>query len=103
MRSKLTRAPTAGGRLAGVVCRPSTRTEGKGGKVSGRLSKYHQPFGLSADILFSGYDRAKVEKYEGIGDSATWTGHYLAALAFRYAVTADTNTIADIRRAFGRL
>ncbi|MEK7676353.1 MAG: hypothetical protein AAB676_11035 [Verrucomicrobiota bacterium] len=61
--------------------------------------KYHQPFGLSADILFSGYDRAKVEKYEGIGDSATWTGHYLAALAFRYAVTADTNTIADIRRA----
>src|SRR5262249_10910624 len=49
--------------------------------------KFHQPNGLTADILFSGYDRNEVAKLEGIGDSATWTGHYLAALAFRLAVT----------------
>src|SRR5215510_4675562 len=43
--------------------------------------KYHQPNGLTADILFSGYDRIEFAKLEGIGDSATWTGHYLAALS----------------------
>jgi len=58
--------------------------------------QYHQPFGLTADILFSDRNRSKVERLDGIGDAATWTGHYLAALAFRYHVTSDAKTLNDI-------
>lgn len=60
--------------------------------------KYHQPYGLTADLIFAGADRDKVVKLEGIGDSATWTGHYLAALAFRYATTKEPQILSDIGR-----
>jgi hypothetical protein len=56
--------------------------------------KYHQPFGLTADILFSDRSRSKVEKLDGIGDAATWTGHYLTALALRYSVINDTHILS---------
>ncbi len=60
--------------------------------------KYHQPFGLTADILFSDRTRLKVEKLEGIGDAATWTGHYLAALACRYSFGHEGSTLMEISR-----
>ena len=46
--------------------------------------RYHLPHGLSADVWWHDYDRKSVYRLEGLGDSATWTGHYLAALAMRY-------------------
>jgi hypothetical protein len=51
--------------------------------------RYHQPFGLTADIRFSNHDRTSVDQLDGIGDAATWTGHYLASLAFKHSVTKD--------------
>ena len=59
--------------------------------------KFHQCGGLTADIVFSAHDRATVTKLEGVGDSATWTGHYLTALACRYAVLRSPDILNDIR------
>ncbi len=67
---------------------------------------YHRPYGLTADVLFQDRTRKVVEKFDGIGDSATWAGHYLAALAFKYAVTKQPKTLAAIHQtldAFDRL
>jgi hypothetical protein len=58
--------------------------------------QYHQPQGLCADILWKDKTRAEASRYEGIGDSACWTGHYLAACAFRYSVTKDERTKDEI-------
>src|SRR5437773_1302374 len=65
--------------------------------------RYHQPFGLTADIPFSNHDRAAVEQLDGIGDAATWTGHYLAALALKYSVTKDAKILADIQKVLDTL
>jgi len=48
--------------------------------------KYHLRYGQNADVWYTDYDRSKVYRLEGLGDSAAWTGHYLAALAVRYFV-----------------
>lgn len=59
-------------------------------KAEDYLSIYqerHLKYGQNADVWYSDYDRSKVYRLEGLGDSACWTGHYLAALSVRYAVT----------------
>ncbi len=48
--------------------------------------RYHLPHGLNADVWWTDYDRTEVHRLEGIGDSAAWTGHYLAALALRHHI-----------------
>jgi hypothetical protein len=60
------------------------------------FQKYHQPHGLCVDIWWKDRTRSVLSRYEGLGDSACWTGHYLAALALRYHVTAEAKTRADI-------
>jgi len=63
--------------------------------------RYHQPHGTTADVWFRDASRRAVAKLDGIGDSATWHGHYLAALAFRWSVRKDAATLRDIRAALG--
>lgn len=63
---------------------------------SARYRKVHLPHGQNADIRWNGPDRSEPAVYEGIGDSAAWTGHYLAALAFQYKVTGEARLLTDI-------
>lgn len=58
--------------------------------------KYHLPHGLNADVWWHDYERTSVYRLEGVGDSAAWTGHYLAALALKYSITKEAKTRADI-------
>jgi hypothetical protein len=44
-------------------------------------------------------DYSTVVDYVHAGDAAIWTGHYLAAEAFRYAVTKSPDALANARRA----
>jgi hypothetical protein len=46
-------------------------------------------------------DYYTVADYVHAGDAAIWTGHYLAAEAFRYAVTKSPDALANARRALG--
>jgi hypothetical protein len=65
--------------------------------------RYHQPHGLTADILFDSRERRRVEKLEGIGDAATWTGHYLAALGFRYDATRSKEVLLELGKVLDSL
>ncbi|GMV92940.1 MAG: hypothetical protein AMXMBFR82_27180 [Candidatus Hydrogenedentota bacterium] len=58
--------------------------------------KYHLPHGLNADVWWNDYERSSVSRLEGLGDSAAWTGHYLAALALKHNVTQNAKTRSDI-------
>jgi hypothetical protein len=55
------------------------------------------PHFASADPAAAGY--SAVIGYVHAGDAAIWTGHYLAAEAFRYAVTKSPDALANARRA----
>ena len=47
----------------------------------------HLPFGGILDPIFSSSDSQTITGYTRCGDSALWTGHYLAAEAYRYQVS----------------
>ena len=61
----------------------------KAGAYLDRYQAAHLPQGLNADMLWTDRTRTVPKKYDGIGDSVTWTGHYLAALALMHRVTDD--------------
>ena len=51
------------------------------------------------DPVFASAISDQVVSYSRCGDSATWTGHYLAAEAFRYKVTHSPDALANAGRA----
>lgn len=60
------------------------------------LKDGHLPYGQVVDVWWDSHDRNSPVMYDTVGDSACWTGHYLAALACRYAATSDPATLQDI-------
>ena len=59
--------------------------------------RYHQAWGQYANPHYpSKTDRSKVLKWDELGDSSAWSGHYLASLAFRYNATRDLRTLRRI-------
>lgn len=66
-------------------------------RLSGNLSLRHLPLGTVLDpFLDSNND---ITGYTRCGDSAIWTGHWLAAEAFRYQVTRDPAALDQVRTA----
>jgi hypothetical protein len=61
------------------------------------------PFGTVVDPIFASSYSDNIVGYTRCGDSAIWTGHYLAAESFRYAVTADSVALANVRAALAGL
>lgn len=69
-------------------------------KISQKIQQYHLPYKTLLTTVFQtpytgtweqswNVDPGPVAGYGGWGDSAIWTGHALAAEAFRYKMTAD--------------
>jgi hypothetical protein len=63
--------------------------------------RYHLRHGLNADVWYTDYDRKDVYRLEGIGDSACWMGHYLAALVLMNHVEPSDSLRKDILTAIG--
>jgi hypothetical protein len=69
----------------------------------------HLPYGTIADPIFASGDPGDVASftrvvgYNHTGDSAIWTGHYLAAEAFRYRVTGSATALRNVRQALDGL
>ncbi len=61
-------------------------------RISSNVQRFHMPYGTILDPVFASSDPAspdytRIIRYTRAGDSAIWTGHYLAAEAFRYQAT----------------
>src|SRR5580698_6016094 len=67
--------------------------------ISTTIQARHVPFGTILDPIFAAADSGQIVDYTRCGDSAIWTGHYLAAEAFRYKVTGDPNALANAQSA----
>ena len=60
--------------------------------------KHHLPNGTMSDTRFATTALKKPVSYHGTGDSAIWTGSYLAAEALRLKVTGAPDARASVRR-----
>ena len=61
------------------------------------------PFGAVLDPIFTLTDSDTIANYTRCGDSALWTGHYLAAEAFRYGVTQAPDAFTNLTTAIAAL
>jgi len=65
--------------------------------ISESIEVRHLPYGSILDPFVDA--RGGVTGYTRCGDSAIWTGHYLAAEAFRFRVTQDPAALRAVRAA----
>lgn len=63
----------------------------------------HMPYSGILDPILSLPDLASVTDYTRCGDSALWTGTYLAAEAYRYKVTGSQDAMNNINGAIGAI
>lgn len=69
--------------------------------MSTNIQQSHMPYGTVLDPVFASSDPAspgyaEIVGYTRAGDSAIWTGHYLAAEAFRYQVTRSPDALSAV-------
>jgi uncharacterized protein (TIGR03437 family) len=69
--------------------------------ISSNIQARHLPFGAVLDPVFTTSSSDQIATYTHCGDSAIWTGHYLAAEAFRYKVTRSSDALANVTKAVG--
>ena len=67
--------------------------------IDANIQARHLPYGTILDPVLSLPALATVVDYARCGDSALWTGHYLAAEAYRYAVTSSPGALANVNHA----
>ena len=67
--------------------------------IDANLQARHLPYGTVLNPIVAAPGSNQIVHYTRCGDSAIWTGHYLAAEAFRYRVTWNPEALDNARRA----
>jgi uncharacterized protein (TIGR03437 family) len=67
--------------------------------ISKEIQANHLPYGTILDPVYGAPDSNQLIGYSRCGDSAIWTGHYLAAEAFRYNVSNSADALANAKSA----
>jgi uncharacterized protein (TIGR03437 family) len=87
--------------LAASQCAPAA--EGDALAILANIQARHLPYGAILDPIFTLTDSDQISTYTRCGDSALWTGHYLAAEAFRYKVTQAPDALTNLTAAIASL
>ena len=77
--------------------------EGDALAIDANIQARHLPYFTILDPIFTLTDSDQIASYTRCGDSALWTGHYLAAEAFRYKVTQAPDALNNIKQAIAGL
>ncbi len=64
--------------------------------ISANIQARHLPWGTIVDPFYASSASETITGYTRCGDSAIWTGHYLAAESFRFAVTRSPEALAAV-------
>ena len=67
-------------------------------RISDRIQSHHTPHGVVGEARMASPDSSELVHIDD-GDGAIWTGHYLAAESYRYAVTRSPVALAYAKRA----
>ncbi len=71
--------------------------------IDATIQSRHVPYGGILDPIFATPTSSDITGYTRCGDSALWTGHYLAAESYRYSVTSDAAALANTQAALAHL
>lgn len=82
---------------------PAPAAEGDALAITANIQARHLPYGAILDPIFALTDSDQIVGYTRCGDSALWTGHYLAAEAFRYKVTQAPDALNNVAAALAAL
>ena len=83
---------------------PSARaSEADALAISANIQAKHLPFGTILDPIYASATSSQIIGYTRCGDSALWTGAYLAAEAFRYKVTQSPDALKNAQAALAGL
>ncbi len=85
------------------VCSLACGAEGDAVALAANVRTRHMPFGTVLDPIFASASSEQIIGYTRCGDSALWTGTYLAGEAFRYKVTGQAEALDNIRAALAGL
>ena len=103
--SEITAPAKAPGNRVSAVTAP-TPTEADAVAISQDIQANHWPYHTllnpryaSGDPNSPDYMTLSASGYTQAADNAIWTGHYLAAEAFRYSVTHSDEALANVRKA----
>src|ERR1700693_1139624 len=82
---------------------PARASEADALAISANIQAKHLPFGTILDPIYASPSSNQIVGYTRCGDSALWTGAYLAAEAFRYNVTHSSDALANVKVALAGL
>ncbi len=85
------------------TCVPAHASEADAVAISAGIQARHMPFGTILDPVYASPASNQTVGYTRCGDSALWTGAYLAAEAFRYKVTGSADALNNVKTALAGL
>ena len=71
--------------------------------ISANIQARHWPFVTLLDPIYASPTSDQIVAYTRCGDSALWTGAYLAAESFRYKVTRSAAALQNVKSALAGL
>src|SRR5215471_16078161 len=71
--------------------------------IDANIQARHLPFGTILDPIYASANTSQIMGYTRCGDSALWTGAYLATESFRYSVTQSSEAANNVQRAIAGL
>lgn len=80
-----------------VAIVPASASEADALAITANIRAKHMPFGTILDPIYALETSNEIIGYSRCGDSALWTGAFLAAEAFRYKVTQSTDALNNVR------
>ena len=82
---------------------PAFSAEADALAISANIRAKHMPFGTVMDPVYDSINGNTITGYTRCGDSALWTGAYLAAESFRYKVTQSSDALDNVKFALAGL
>ena len=86
-----------------VTTVPVVASEADALAISAKIQARFLPFGTILEPIYASATSNQIVDYTDCGDSALWTGAYLAAEAFRYNVTQSADALNNVRSALAGL
>jgi len=86
-----------------VATFPVAASEADALAISAKIQARFLPFGTIMEPIYASSSSSQVVNYTDCGDSALWTGAYLAAEAFRYKVTQSADALNNVQGALAGL
>ncbi len=82
---------------------PARAAEADALAISAGIQAKHLPFGTVLDPIYASPSSLQITGYTRCGDSALWTGAYLATEAFRFKVTQSADALNNVKTALAGL